>query len=317
MAYTNAQLVVRSSDAPTVERLLNGRFDVKNTQGTLADRNLVEYEFYEVQDVNLAVNLGIEAELKAQRMPFSLTWDDADDWEAGSEHYRVDFDGNYVKREFGPEGPGKLDLSDLLAAQTENRVESYIAKMRETVGVLSWEDQEKILNGITVFVRDNEVDQVEQLLLDHDIAFHGKVEDDAQGVGFVLRGQQCTQIDDIEGLLSTVFVYDVVGDVDGLLSLASQTAKSGAIGTEFTLADEHQPGAEHAVTGRVEVADGVSLRIAGYSDCNSTDDNGTLAWLEKLDGDLKLYVYADINREEPTHVISLEGARNDRRQAEL
>lgn len=37
-------------------------------------------------------------------------------------------------------------------------------------------------------------------------------------------------------------------------------------------------------------------------------------WLESKNGEFVLYVWADINEEEPTHIIDLSGARISRRQ---
>lgn len=278
MAYTNVNLTVRAVDAAVVEQLLEGCWDGKNEYGAL-----VEYEFHELK----YVDLGIEAELKAKRMPFDLQWSPGDEWEAGSEHYRVDFAGDYGNLVFGPEGIGKVDLADLKAARAENRVDSFIDEMHKTVGVISWEDQEKILAGITVFVRDSEADQVEQLLADNGIAFDQKVEDDAKGVGFVLRGQQCTQIDDIEGLLTTVFAYDVVGDVDALLAGLGQSEEQC----------EDRP-------DRIELGDGVAICYDENGEIR-IEDNGALIVCDHTGagGATKISIYADVGNNAAKEVV--------------
>ncbi len=43
-------------------------------------------------------------------------------------------------------------------------------------------------------------------------------------------------------------------------------------------------------------------------------DNSAPIILERYEGRLRLIVWADINEEEPTHIIDLEGARVDGRQ---
>lgn len=56
-----------------------------------------------------------------------------------------------------------------------------------------------------------------------------------------------------------------------------------------------------------------AFQFEGYSDCTSLDSKGSPLCLELYEDDLRLLVYADINSEEPTQVISLESARNENR----
>ncbi|GGB52987.1 hypothetical protein GCM10011607_11860 [Shewanella inventionis] len=58
---------------------------------------------------------------------------------------------------------------------------------------------------------------------------------------------------------------------------------------------------------------GLALHFDGYSDHCSADNTGIPVYLEKYEGELRVLVYADINQEEPTHVISLEGAHVTKR----
>jgi hypothetical protein len=43
-------------------------------------------------------------------------------------------------------------------------------------------------------------------------------------------------------------------------------------------------------------------------------DHGDIILLDQVDDEWVLYVFADINREDPTHRIELGGARESRRQ---
>lgn len=52
----------------------------------------------------------------------------------------------------------------------------------------------------------------------------------------------------------------------------------------------------------------------GYGEMTAMDGGGYPILLEYHEGELRLMVWADINQEEPTHVISLEGAREDARE---
>jgi hypothetical protein len=61
---------------------------------------------------------------------------------------------------------------------------------------------------------------------------------------------------------------------------------------------------------------GVSLYALGYGDRTSAEGHGTPLFIEVHCGELRLLVWSDINSEEPTHVIPLGGAREDRRRAD-
>jgi hypothetical protein len=69
---------------------------------------------------------------------------------------------------------------------------------------------------------------------------------------------------------------------------------------------------------RVEVAQepsGLALYPAGYGLCACADGTAGPVLLELHEGRLRLVVWDDINLEEPSHVIDLEGAREDHRRA--
>lgn len=56
----------------------------------------------------------------------------------------------------------------------------------------------------------------------------------------------------------------------------------------------------------------LGIRPTGYSVYDSQDGYGYPIILEVYDGEVRLIVWADINSENPTHTISLEGARTDK-----
>ena len=60
----------------------------------------------------------------------------------------------------------------------------------------------------------------------------------------------------------------------------------------------------------------VTIDIAGYGEKTATDGNGTPVVLDYYDGKLQVHVWADINKEEPTHCIDLAGALESRRTKE-
>lgn len=60
----------------------------------------------------------------------------------------------------------------------------------------------------------------------------------------------------------------------------------------------------------------ILLFCEGYGDKGSELPDGCPLMIELYDGELRLIVFGDINREDPTHVISLEGARESLRREE-
>ena len=54
----------------------------------------------------------------------------------------------------------------------------------------------------------------------------------------------------------------------------------------------------------------------GYGECNALGGKGSPIMLEIWEGKLRLIVWADINQEDPTHIIDLEGARETNRKPE-
>lgn len=78
--------------------------------------------------------------------------------------------------------------------------------------------------------------------------------------------------------------------------------------------EEQADGKEGNVSGNLHIGlDGVTVQLNGYSDYY---DDGLVAFLEYLDGSVNFRAYADINIDEPTHSISLEGAKNECRAIE-
>lgn len=58
----------------------------------------------------------------------------------------------------------------------------------------------------------------------------------------------------------------------------------------------------------------ISIGIEGYDDYYSENSCGTPIYLELYEGKLVLRVWADINSQDPTHVIDLEQAKESNRK---
>jgi len=57
----------------------------------------------------------------------------------------------------------------------------------------------------------------------------------------------------------------------------------------------------------------IAIRPAGYGDAGSQDGYGCPVVIEYYDHDVRVLVWADINNQDPTHVISLAGALESKR----
>ncbi len=59
---------------------------------------------------------------------------------------------------------------------------------------------------------------------------------------------------------------------------------------------------------------GIELSFAGYGDHSSADGYGRPIFIELHGGQLTIHVWSDINQEDPTHVITMEKARESLRR---
>ena len=80
---------------------------------------------------------------------------------------------------------------------------------------------------------------------------------------------------------------------------------------EVTLRDDSE---EQIRTVRIRIDcrnTGINICPVGYGDASSEPGFGAPIFLELHQGELRLVVWSDINSEEPTHVISLDGAKEE------
>lgn len=63
--------------------------------------------------------------------------------------------------------------------------------------------------------------------------------------------------------------------------------------------------------GQIEVA------VAGYGDCTSEDGEGSPILVEKAEDKLRVICWADINKEDPTTIIDMEDAKENKRSMEM
>ena len=58
----------------------------------------------------------------------------------------------------------------------------------------------------------------------------------------------------------------------------------------------------------------IYIRPEGHGDCGSRDGHGWPVMIERYNGDIRIVVWADINQENPTHIIDLAGALESNRK---
>lgn len=77
------------------------------------------------------------------------------------------------------------------------------------------------------------------------------------------------------------------------------------------------PGRDGTLSVRLEVSPrSIGLSADGYGVYGASEGDGTPVLIELHEGELRVIVFADINREEPTHIIPLGGAREAQRHPE-
>lgn len=100
----------------------------------------------------------------------------------------------------------------------------------------------------------------------------------------------------------------------GTLAVAEVDAELG-IEVKTVLTDQAR-GEQFELPATIEVKAGaIAIGFDGYGDHNSAEGYGRPVYIERLNGKLRLVVWADINDEEPTHVIELEDALESNRDA--
>ncbi len=95
---------------------------------------------------------------------------------------------------------------------------------------------------------------------------------------------------------------------------AEITAKPNQI--DVVLQDQHDTDDTLAVTV-IATERGVEIRAAGHSDYHTEAPFGSPVYLELVDGVLMVRIWADINREDTTHSIPLDGALESKRIEEV
>ena len=55
----------------------------------------------------------------------------------------------------------------------------------------------------------------------------------------------------------------------------------------------------------------ITINVKGYGELTSKDGQGEPILIEKFENKLRVVLWGDINAEEATHIVDMEGARED------
>ncbi len=80
------------------------------------------------------------------------------------------------------------------------------------------------------------------------------------------------------------------------------------------LKDNADPSGREVEVRAVEGSGFFELRAERYGEKNAVNGKGSILAVEVYEDRLRVLVFSDINVEGPTHIIDLEGAREDRRE---
>jgi len=106
---------------------------------------------------------------------------------------------------------------------------------------------------------------------------------------------------------------DFSGEYDHKLRTVFDKDGDEVIKTLLTDEMEEDDGGKPIKANIVKGGYGILISLEGYGDASHIDGGWPVA-LDYFDGKLQVLVYADINSEEPTHMIPLEGAKLSERK---
>ena len=84
----------------------------------------------------------------------------------------------------------------------------------------------------------------------------------------------------------------------------------------ITLKDKHEDHQGESQVLRIESegnGDGLAILPEGYGELGTQEGHGAPIYIERYEGELRMLIWADINQQDPTHIICLDGAQESRR----
>ena len=128
------------------------------------------------------------------------------------------------------------------------------------------------------------------------------------------RVGRCRLCIPVAALRETIGILSAVHKSAQNSNLVSGAPGAGVSSTLAVMLEDREKPERRRVMTRIEAAStGVEIFSHGYGTACAARGRGSLVFLEIHDERLRLAVWADITSEDPTHVIDLEGARENRR----
>jgi hypothetical protein len=300
---TTVKLVIRKADFlkyPTLFSENDEQEDGGQYGETKQPDLLVSLTYFDIDEAHL----GFEDTLKQNRIPYNKSWGNGHGYTQGSEHYRILSDGLTETNRFVGVVRGAIDIDAAINAYQLGNITAFLVEQKNNSSIMSWDDQEIIMQCRAT--TEAALLTYEQAVLDNMIS----VMVSAQGHSAPRRIDVDIKKHAVSCLVNQGYLLDPADR--HIITPYSLDAS-----TPFTLRDDSMP-KEGDVIGSMDnsLNLGISLHFDGYSDHCSQDSNGTPIYIEKYEGKLRVIVYADINQEDPTHVICLEGANINKRTAE-
>lgn len=133
---TTVILVVRVVDYENNKEL----FEEADLETEDLDGTLVTLEYHDVYPHQISVE-----ELRAQNIPYDISWGAGHNYEAGKEYGRVFADGSWRAKLFSGTARGLVSLENVIAAYEFGNIEQFLEAKKLEHFVMSWDDQNAIL----------------------------------------------------------------------------------------------------------------------------------------------------------------------------
>jgi len=259
--------------------------------------------------------------LANQNIPYDISWDSYSDkhctFPAGHASKRIlpNAQTQYSICD-NSELSDKVPFLDVLDAYESGRIEQFLNDHLKSKHIITWSEQLKIIQCMHKSMES--LKQLEQAELDAlvdemntQIALSqsntGSLSDDElQSVESV-----ATDINNSGSVIQSYFLVSNGYIVEPIVVKLSPAAKATAPG--FSLMDSMD---KQVVKGYANEGVNLSLSFEGYGDRYSVGSKkGTPLMVEYYHGELRVVIWSDINKVDPTHIVSLEGAKLEKLKA--
>ncbi|MDI4654247.1 MULTISPECIES: hypothetical protein [Pseudoalteromonas] len=253
--------------------------------------------------------------LADQNIPYDISWDSYSDRHctipAGHASKRILPNGRSQSLVFdNSELSDKVPFLDVLEAYESGHIEQFLNDHLKSTHVISWPEQHEIIRCMCKSM--DSLKNLEQAELDALVdEMNTKIalsqsntsplsDDELQSVE-----SMATVINNSGSMIQSYFLISNGYIVEPIVVKLSPAAKATAPG--FSLMDSMD---KQVVKGYTNEGVNLSLSFEGYGDRYSVGSKkGTPLMVEYYHGELRVVIWSDINKVDPTHIVSLEGAK--------